>query len=193
MERIKKARVEQERYEVRLSGSGGQGMVFAGMILAEAVGVEDGKNVCQTQSYGPEARGGASRSDLVISSREIYYPKPQELDLLLAMTQESCDIYFPALKEKGTLVVDSGLVTQPPDRKVFGFPFTRIAREQLGSPMTANIVALGTISALTKVVSKKGLLEVLKRRAPRGTEERNLKAIEIGYDLARKRKTREEV
>jgi 2-oxoglutarate ferredoxin oxidoreductase subunit gamma len=193
MERIKKAREEQERYEVRLSGSGGQGMVFAGMILAEAVGVEDGKNVCQTQSYGPEARGGASRSDLVISTREIFYPKPQQLDLLLAMTQEACDIYFPALKEKGTLVVDSGLVTQLPDRKVFGFPFTRMAREQLGSPMTANIVALGTISALTKVASKKGLLEVLKRRAPRGTEERNLKAIEIGYDLARKRKTREEV
>jgi 2-oxoglutarate ferredoxin oxidoreductase subunit gamma len=162
------------------------------MILAEAVGVEDGKNVCQTQSYGPEARGGASRSDLVISSREIFYPKPQELDLLLAMTQESCDIYFPALKENGILVVDSGLVTQLPNRKVFGFPFTRMAREQLGSPMTANIVALGTISALTKVVSKKGLLEVLKRRAPKGTEERNFKAIEIGYDLARKRKTREE-
>ncbi len=189
MERIKKARAEQERYEVRLSGSGGQGMVFAGMILAEAVGVEDGKNVCQTQSYGPEARGGASRSDLVISSREIFYPKPQELDLLLSMTQESCDIYFPALKENGTLIVDSGLVTQLPDRKVFGFPFTRIAREQLGAPMVANIVALGTISALTKIVSKQGLLEVLKRRAPKGTEERNLKAIEIGYGLVRKRKS----
>lgn len=189
MERIKKARAEQERYEIRLSGSGGQGMVFAGMILAEAVGVEDGKNVCQTQSYGPEARGGASRSDLVISSREIFYPKPQGLDLLLALTQEACDIYFPALKENGTLVVDSGLVTQLPDHKVFGFPFTRIAREQLGSPMTANIVALGTISALTKVVSKNGLLDVLKRKAPRGTEERNIKAIEIGYGLVRKKRT----
>ena len=90
MDRTKKASLEDEdRYEIRLSGSGGQGMVFAGTILAEAIGVEDGKNVCQTQSYGPEARGGASRADVVISSGEIYYPKPMRLDLLLALSQET--------------------------------------------------------------------------------------------------------
>ena len=71
------------RYEIRLSGSGGQGMIFAGTVLAEAMGVEEGKNVCQTQSYGPEARGGASRSDLVVSQGEIYYPKPLKLAKLL--------------------------------------------------------------------------------------------------------------
>jgi 2-oxoglutarate ferredoxin oxidoreductase subunit gamma len=163
-------------------------MVFAGMILAEAIGVEDGKNVCQTQSYGPEARGGASRSDLVVSSREIYYPKPLKLDLLLALTQESCDTYFPALKEDGVLIVDSGLVTQLPNRQVYGFPFTQIARDELGTPMVANIVALGAIASLTKIVSKQGLLETVRKRAPKGTEERNLKAVEIGFELARKRK-----
>ena len=139
----------QDRYEIRLSGSGGQGMVFAGTVLAEAIGVEDGKNVCQTQSYGPEARGGASRSDLVVSSGEIYYPKPLKLDLLLALTQESCDTYFPALKEDGVLIVDSGLVDQLPDHKVHGFPFTQIARDKIGTPMVANIIALGAIAALT--------------------------------------------
>jgi len=178
----------EDRYEIRLSGSGGQGMVFAGTVLAEAIGVEDGKNVCQTQSYGPEARGGASRSDLVVSTGEIYYPKPLKLDLLLALTQEACDTYFPALKEEGVLIVDSGLVDQLPDHKVHGFPFTQIARDKIGTPMMANIIALGTIAALTKIVTKKGFLEAIKRRAPKGTEERNLKAAEIGFGLTQRKK-----
>lgn len=189
MDRAKKTVAEgDDRYEIRLSGSGGQGMVFAGMILAEAIGVEDGKNVCQTQSYGPEARGGASRSDLVVSSREIYYPKPLKLDLLLALTQESCDTYYQALKEDGVLIVDSGLITQFPARQVHAYPFTQIAREQLGTPVVANIIALGAIAALTKIVSKQGLLEAVKKRAPKGTEERNLKAVELGFELARKKR-----
>jgi len=163
-------------------------MIFAGTVLAEAIGVEDGKNVCQTQSYGPEARGGASRSDLVVSPGEIYYPKPLKLDLLLALTQEACDTYFPALKEEGYLIVDSGLVDQLPDHKVYGFPFTQIARDKIGTPMMANIIALGTIAALTKIVSKKGFLEAIKKRAPKGTEERNLKAAEIGFGLTQRKK-----
>jgi len=179
---------DSDRYEIRLSGSGGQGMVFAGTVLAEAIGVEDGKNVCQTQSYGPEARGGATRSDLVVSSGEIYYPKPLKLDLLLALTQEACDTYFPALKEEGFLMVDSGLVTQLPDHKVYGFPFTQIARDKVGTPMVANIIALGAITSLTKIASRKGLLEAVKRRAPKGTEERNLKAAEIGFGLVHKKR-----
>jgi 2-oxoglutarate ferredoxin oxidoreductase subunit gamma len=190
MEKTKKTHPEEDRYEIRLSGSGGQGMVFAGTILAEAIGVEDGKNVCQTQSYGPEARGGASRSDLVVSSGEIYYPKPLGLDLLLALTQESCDAYFAALKEDGVLVVDSDLVSQLPNRETYGFSFTKIAREEVGTPMVANIVALGAIAALTKIVSKNGLLEAVKRRAPKGTEERNLKALEIGFGLIHRRRAK---
>lgn len=166
-------------------------MIFAGTVLAEAIGIEDGKNVCQTQSYGPEARGGASRSDLVVSSGEIYYPKPLKLDILLALTQQACDTYFPALKEEGILIVDSGLVDQLPDHKVHGFPFSQIARDKIGTPMVANIIALGVIAALTKVASKKGLLEAVKRRAPKGTEERNLKAVETGFALVQRgRRTR---
>jgi 2-oxoglutarate ferredoxin oxidoreductase subunit gamma len=179
---------DEARYEIRLSGSGGQGMVFAGTVLAEAIGVEDGKNVCQTQSYGPEARGGASRSDLVVSSGEIYYPKPLKLDILLALTQEACDTYFAALKEEGILVVDSGMVTQLPDHKVHGFPFSQFARDKVGTPMVANIIALGAITALTKIVSKHGLLEAIKRRAPKGTEDRNLKAAEIGFGLIHRKR-----
>jgi 2-oxoglutarate ferredoxin oxidoreductase subunit gamma len=191
MYHLKKMDSESEdRYEIRLSGSGGQGLVFAGTILAEAIGIYDGKNVAQTQSYGPEARGGASRSDIVISSGEIYYPKSLRLDLLLALTQESCDRYFMKLKDEGILIIDSDLVNQPPARDFYGFPFTRITKERLGTSIVANIVALGTIAALSKIVSKESLIEAVKKRAPKGTEELNLSALELGYELARKRKRR---
>jgi 2-oxoglutarate ferredoxin oxidoreductase subunit gamma len=188
-QKTKKNGIEEcDRYEIRLSGSGGQGMIFAGTVLAEAIGVEEGKNVCQTQSYGPEARGGASRSDLVISQGEICYPKPLKLDILLALTQEACDKYYPTLKEDGFLVIDSGMVDQLPDHDVHGFPFTQLARDKIGTPLVANIMALGVIAGLTKIVSKSALLEAVKKRAPAGTEERNLKAIEIGFGLPGKKK-----
>jgi len=190
MDKTKKKVDKDDRFEMRLSGSGGQGMIFAGMVLAEAIGINDGKNVAQTQSYGPEARGGASRSDVVVSSKEIFYPKTIKLDLLLCLTQEACDTYHQALKEEGILVVDSSLVTQLPAREVYAFPFTQLAREQVGTPMVANVIALGTIASLTKIVSPKGLLEVVQRRAPKGTEEKNVKALEIGFELARKKRGR---
>jgi 2-oxoglutarate ferredoxin oxidoreductase subunit gamma len=190
MDKAKKKTDVDDRFEIRLSGSGGQGMIFAGMVLAEAIGINDGKNVVQTQSYGPEARGGASRSDVVVSSKEIFYPKPIKLDLLLCLTQEACDTYHQELKEDGVMVVDSGLVTQCPIGEIYGFPFTQLARDQVGTPMVANVIALGTIAGLTKIVSKKGLSEAVQRRAPRGTEEKNLKALEIGFELARKKRAR---
>jgi len=94
------------RYEIRLSGSGGQGMVLAGLILSEAAGIYDGKFVTQTKSYGPEARGGASRTEVVISTEEIDYPKVMQPDLVLAMTQEAQDKYCQDLKKDGILIVD---------------------------------------------------------------------------------------
>jgi 2-oxoglutarate ferredoxin oxidoreductase subunit gamma len=180
-----------ERYEISLSGSGGQGLIFAGTILAEAIGIYDGKNVTQTQSYGPEARGGASRSDIVVSSEAIYYPKTIKLDLLLSLTQEACDSYYPKLHEEGILIVDSDLVTQPPAREYKAF--TRVAKEKLGTGIFANIIALGTLAALTKVVSKSALIEAVKNRAPKGTLEANLKALELGFDLAKKRSRKRKV
>src|SRR4030042_17730 len=96
-----------KRFEVRLSGEGGQGMILAGVILAEAAAIYDDKNAIQTQSYGPEARGGACKSEVIISDEEIDYPKATHIDLLLALTQESCDKYIRELKQGGLLVVDS--------------------------------------------------------------------------------------
>ncbi len=177
-----------DRFEIRLSGSGGQGLVLGGVMLAEALATVDGKNVVQTQSYGPEARGGASRTDLVVSSAEIYYPKPMGLDLLLAMTQESCDLYLDALKEGGLLVYDSHLVTQVPYSNAVGVDFTQLARHEIGIPIMANVIALGAICALTGVVSEKGLRQVVQRRAPRGTEEKNMAALDLGLKIGKQSK-----
>jgi len=130
------------RYEIRLAGSGGQGLVLAGVILAEAAGIYDGKFVCQTQSYGPEARGGASKAEVVISDAEIDYPKAIRPDVLLALNQKSLDVFLGDLKEGGVLLVDADLVREVPESGALSIPFTRLAREA-GRELMANIVALG--------------------------------------------------
>jgi len=175
-----------DRYEIRLSGSGGHGVILAAVILAQAVGTDPKMNVVQTQSYGPEARGGASRADIVVSRGEIFYPKTMKLDLLLAFTQEACDKYYPDLKADGILVVDSTLVTKVPIKSGYGFPFMRLAREDVGHPMVANIIALGVIAELTGVVPKEALRQMVKDRAPKGTEDKNLKALQLGFELVQK-------
>jgi 2-oxoglutarate ferredoxin oxidoreductase subunit gamma len=174
-----------DRFEIRLSGSGGQGLVLGGVIIAEAVSTIDGKNVVQTQSYGPEARGGASRTDLVISAGEIYYPKPMALDLLLAMTQESCDLYHQSLKDDGIMIYDSHLVTQVPISRAVGIPFSQLARHEIGLPMVANVISLGAICAITKIVSEEALTQIVTKRSPRGTEEKNMQALQLGLKVGR--------
>jgi 2-oxoglutarate ferredoxin oxidoreductase subunit gamma len=173
------------RYEIRLSGSGGQGLITAGIILAEAAGIHDGRFVCQTQSYGPEARGGASKAEVVISDQEIDYPKAIEPDVLLAMNQKSCDAYFFDLKPGGILIVDSTHVKQLPTSRAITVPFSRLAREATGREMAGNIVALGTLAAVTGVVSLEGLEAAVLARVPRGTEEMNRKALQAGIRAAR--------
>ncbi len=173
------------RFEIRLSGSGGQGLILAGIILAEAAGIHDGKYVCQTQSYGPEARGGASKSEIVISDEVIDYPKAIKPDLLLAMNQKSCDAYFFDLKPSGMLIVDSTFVKQIPTSMAIAIPFTRIAREKLGKELGANIVALGALVKLSGAVSLSSLEAAVMSRIPGGTEDFNKKALEAGIESAR--------
>lgn len=175
---------QKKRYEMRLSGSGGQGLITAAVILAEAVGVYDGKYVCQTQSYGPEARGGKSRAEVVISDQPIDYPKARRLDLLLAMNQAACDAYYRDLNPDGLLVVDSSLVEQYPTNRVIAIPFTRIAKEELGKEMVANMVALGAVGLLCGQVISNSLEKALLARVPPGTEELNKTALHRGMDEA---------
>ncbi len=160
-------------------------MILMGIILAEAVGIYDGKYVAQTQSYGPEARGGSSKSEVIVSDEEIDYPKVMNLDLLLAMNQKSCDEFYPDLKPEGVLIVDSTFVTQVPT-KAFEIPFTRIAREKFQREVVANIVALGALSQLTGIVSHKAVESAVLARVPKGTEKLNRDALKAGIIAARR-------
>lgn len=175
-----------ERYEIRFSGSGGQGIITAAIVMADGVGRFDNHHVCQTQSYGPEARGGKSKAEVVISGSPIDYPKALQVDMLLAMTQTSCDAYFFDLKSNGLLVVDSGLVTQLPTSRSVSIPFTQIARKETGKELVANMVALGAVGFLSGKVSLDGLEDALLSRVPKGTEKMNSKALRAGIREAKK-------
>jgi 2-oxoglutarate ferredoxin oxidoreductase subunit gamma len=173
------------RYEIRLSGSGGQGLILIGKILAEAAAIYDGKNATQSQSYGPEARGGASRSEVIISDGDIDYPKATNIDLLLAMTQEAVDKYAAEVKSGGIIITDASYVRNEPtgDFKVYNFPITEIAEEKIGRKIVANIIALGAIERLAKVVSPEAIISAIRARVPKGTEEMNITAFKHGQEL----------
>ncbi|MBE0585528.1 MAG: 2-oxoacid:acceptor oxidoreductase family protein [Desulfofustis sp.] len=176
----------EPRYEIRFSGSGGQGIITAAVVFADAVGTLDGKHVCQTQSYGPEARGGKSKAEVVISADPIDYPKAMHIDLLLSMTQASCDAYFFDIKPDGLLVVDAGLVEQLPTSRAVAIPFTQIARKEIGRELVANMVALGAIGYLSGQVNLKNLEKALLSRVPKGTENMNKDALRAGIEEAKK-------
>jgi 2-oxoglutarate ferredoxin oxidoreductase subunit gamma len=173
------------RYEIRLSGTGGQGLVLAGMILSEAIAFGEKKQVVQSQNYGPEARGTNSRSDIIISDQEIDYPKALHLDALLALNQAALDENFPALKEEGLLIVDSELVQEIPPVPYVGLPLTRLAKESSGFPQAANMVALGALAALTGKVSPGSLAAVLSRYFREEQLEGNIKALRSGARYAK--------
>ncbi len=173
-----------KRTEVRLAGEGGQGMILAGIILAEAAAIYDGKQAVQTQSYGPEARGGASKSEVVIADGEIDHPEVLDADAVVALSQEACDKYAARVKKGCLVIVDSEKVKRLPAAGAIGIPISRLAFEKTGKAITANTVALGVLVGLTGVVSRQALEKAVTARAPKGTEEMNRKALEAGYTAA---------
>lgn len=170
-----------KRYEVRLSGLGGQGLLLAGRLLAEAAALHDGKYATQTQSYGPESRGGDSRSDVVISDVEIDYPHIIRADFLLAMSQMACDRNFYSLKREGILVVDADMVQHMPTNRAYVVPITRLAQQEVGKAIVANVLALGVVVALSGAVSRRAALAAVASGTPKGTEAINRKALEVGF------------
>jgi 2-oxoglutarate ferredoxin oxidoreductase subunit gamma len=170
------------RFEVRLSGSGGQGLILAGKVLAEAAAIYENLNATQSQSYGPEARGGASRSEVIIADGEIDFPKATRLDVLLSLTQEACDKYFKDLKGEGLLISDSKAVKVLPQGvgRTLAAPITEMAEKDIGKAQTANMIALGLIVGATRVVSVASAEMALSARVPRGSEDINLKAFRLG-------------
>jgi len=174
------------RYELRFSGSGGQGLITAGIIMAKAASIYEGKQAVQSQSYGPEARGGSSKSEVIISDGPIDYPKATTVDALLAMTQEACDKYTHDLKDGGILLVDSDLVKNIPkgNFKIVSFPIINTAKIDVGREIVANIVALGAMVALTGQVSRENAEKAVLSSVPEAFIELNRKAFSIGFEKA---------
>lgn len=173
------------RKEVRFSGSGGQGLILDGIVLARA-GVLDKYNVTQTQSYGPESRGGSSRADTIISDSDIHFPEAQNLDVLIALTQEACDKFIFELKEDGLLIVDSSLVKNITVTvgNTFEVPFSEIAMEKLGTDLPMNILALSFMVRISKIVSEKSLETAIKNSVKSAHLDLNMKAMNLGFELA---------
>lgn len=171
--------------EIRLSGTGGQGIILAGIILAEAA-IHDGMNAVQSQSYGPEARGGASKAEVIISGGDILYPKVKNPDIFLALSQEAYEKYINGVKAGGTVIIDSTINLDEEKAKgmnVIKVPVIYTAEDVLKKSMVANIVALGVIVGSTGVVSREALEAAVLSRVPKGTEELNKKALMEGYSL----------
>jgi 2-oxoglutarate ferredoxin oxidoreductase subunit gamma len=171
------------RYEIRLVGTGGQGVILAGILLADAA-VRDGRNVVQTQSYGPEARGGASRSEVVVADGEIYYPNVIEVDAMLCMSQEACDRYSGLLRKDGLLIVDADHITRAPTTRAVHEPLARLAQEVTGQKIVANVVGLGLLAGLTGIVSREALEAAVRDHVPEGTVDTNLRALAAGFETA---------
>ena len=174
-------------YEIRLSGSGGQGLILAGIILGRAA-VLDKRRVTQTQSYGPESRGGSSRADVIISDQEIYFPEATSFDCLLALTQEACDKYLFDLRENGILIIDTTFVKNLAlaAEQTYELPFTEIAIEKLGSPISTNILSLAFLVKVTGIVKESSLKQSISESVKPAFVDLNLKAMKLGFELAAK-------
>lgn len=181
-----KPQQELNRFEIRFSGLGGQGIITLGKVMGQGLALGHGYNVTQTQSYGPEARGGSSRCDLVVSSQPISYPKAESLDLLVALSQEACNTYYPYLKPGGALVLESDLVKQPPTNKFLGLPFTALARDKVGVAQAMNTVVLGALCHLLPFVNQSVMRKSLESTLPAKIRAVNVKAFNLGHRLAAK-------
>jgi 2-oxoglutarate ferredoxin oxidoreductase subunit gamma len=171
-------------FQVRFGGVGGQGIVLSGRLLGKAAALFDGKDAVCTQTYGPEARGGASRSDVVISDSQVDYPFVTQADVLAVFFQEAYILFRECLKPDGLLIVDTELV-QPlaEDKNIHGIPATKIA-EELGSRMAANVVILGFLVGMTDIVSRESVENAIRSTMKAKIVELNLKAFDAGMQLA---------
>jgi 2-oxoglutarate ferredoxin oxidoreductase subunit gamma len=176
------------RLEVRVAGFGGQGIIRAGLILAMAASLFEDKNAVQTQSYGPESRGGSCKSEVVISDEEIDFPKALEPDILLVMSQAAYTRYIDTLKSGGTLILDPNMIPQQKPKtniQVYPVPATKMA-EELGKTIFANVIMLGALTAITNIVNKEAMKNAILSNIPKGTEKLNAEAFEKGYEYGKK-------
>ncbi|MDP2930949.1 MAG: 2-oxoacid:acceptor oxidoreductase family protein [Chloroflexota bacterium] len=177
-------------YEVQMVGWGGQGLVSAAHMLAQAAGIYDSKHVTQTELHGISQRGGLSETEVIISNEEIDYPYISRPDVLLALTQKECKNFAPKLKDDGMLIIDSMKVTEvPPTKaKVYRLPLTQIAREA-GSELATNMVSLAAICALSGAVSFEALQKTIEEHMPPKMRTVNIAALKAGWAAAEKLKS----
>jgi len=172
------------RHEVRFSGFGGQGIILAAVILGRAAVMYDTKYAVQTQVYGPEARGGASMSAVIIDDEPILFPKVINPDIFVIMSQEGFERYGASAPRNAVMVLDSSLIHSRPTCTYYEIPATREAKQTLGRDIVANIVMLGALVATTTVVGEPALEKAILDSVPKGTEGLNLKAMKKGIELA---------
>ena len=176
-----------EKYRFLMSGSGGQGVITMAIILAEAAALHEGCNAIQSQSYGPEARGGATRSDVIVSDGPIYYPKVDQPNYLVALTNAAMSKYLPLIRPGGMCLYDSDLVQS--DLRVDAcrkaLPMYQAVLDTFGKPQVFNVVVLGALATLTRVVALESLEKVLESRFSKAHHENNRKALHLGADMAR--------
>lgn len=170
--------------EIRFSGFGGQGIIRCGLITGKALALFDNKHATMTQSFGPEARGSACSSQLVVSEDRVLYPYITKPHILIAMSQDAYEKYYPELRDGGTLIIDEDLVKVKPDKreiKIYSIPATRFA-EELGNRIIANLVMLGFFTAVTRIVSPEAMKKALPGLVPDRFLDLNLKAFDRGYE-----------
>ncbi len=178
------------RKEVLFSGFGGQGVILASVILGRAAAVYEGYYAVQTQSYGPESRGGASRAEVVISDEPIDYPKVLEPDYAVFFSQEAYTKYIHEVKDGAVVIVEKDLVPHRDEQlekrlKVYAYPLTELAEQTTGMSLTMNILTIGLLVGLTGIVSRESIEKAVRDAVPKGTEDINLKALKKGFELAR--------
>ena len=174
-----------ERSRIVFSGSGGQGVITAAIILAKAAAIFEGKNAIQSQSYGAAARGGATRTDIVIADSEINFPKVLQPNILVSLTQESYNKFSPIIRPGGLLIVDSKYVTigKKVDAKHRILPMYDMVLKEIGKPIVFNICMLGALIGITKLIKPESILKVLKTTIPKDFMEMNKKALAMGIKM----------
>ncbi len=171
-------------YEIRLSGSGGQGLILSSIILAEAATFE-GKYVTQSQSYGPEARGGASRAEVIISDMPIDYPLVREADILLALTEAALEKYRYSIKDSGLILYDNSINGKVFRAHYYSYPIIETAYKQIKNPITANMISLGVLSMHDIPVKPETIKKYILDRVPKKTKEININAFSYGQSLVK--------
>lgn len=174
--------MKNSRFEIRVAGFGGQGVVTMGRVLGTAFTIHEGINSVNTHSYGPESRGGACRSEVVVSEGEIHYPSVRKADIFVALSQTALDTYIGDMKEDAILLIDPNSVTDVPKSLVsYGVPAMEIAHS-LGDGKYQNSVVIGALAALLKpMIKKESLKSAVAENVPPETVEQNLEAFEKGW------------